>query len=194
LNAILFSLALNATEAEVLNVVDTILTHFDIDYPTTTVSPATVAAAQTAPAAAPTANDTTLDKSGLPWNAEIHSASKGINADGTWRKRKGVDAGTVARVEAQLRGAAPAAAATVTAPAPVAVAVPTIAIPGANVPKSKYTLFCEFLSANTAPNGKLNPEWLDAVFAQNNTSLAALATADDATLQAYWDAIAGTLG
>lgn len=78
-----------------------------------------------------------LDKTGLPWDGRIHAESKAKIADGTWRKKRGVDPALVATVEAELRqvmGAAPAApvpapqAATVTMPtagvASLAVAVP----------------------------------------------------------------------
>jgi hypothetical protein len=46
------------------------------------------------------------DSNGLPWDERIHSAGKNrLNADGTWRKRRGVDDATVAAVEAELRAA-----------------------------------------------------------------------------------------
>ncbi len=69
-----------------------------------------------------------FDKNGLPWDARIHSSSKGINADGTWRRRKGIDDATVQAVEAELRargGLAPAA--------PVAQAAPPMPAPAAPV-------------------------------------------------------------
>lgn len=47
---------------------------------------------------------TQLDKNGLPWDSRIHAASKAINADGTWRQKRGVAPELVATVEAQLRG------------------------------------------------------------------------------------------
>lgn len=43
------------------------------------------------------------DASGLPHDERIHAGSKALNADGTWRKRRGVDDETVASVEAELR-------------------------------------------------------------------------------------------
>ena len=59
--------------------------------------------APTAPAA-PASPAATVDKTGLPWDARIHSSSKATNADGTWRKLRGLDDGAmVARVEAELR-------------------------------------------------------------------------------------------
>jgi len=44
------------------------------------------------------------DSAGLPWDDRVHSSSKALNADGTWRKRRGVTDETVAAVEAELRG------------------------------------------------------------------------------------------
>jgi hypothetical protein len=58
-----------------------------------------------------------LDKNNLPWDARIHASSKAINADGSWRAKKMVDAAVVATVEAELR-------ATMGAPAPVATPAP----------------------------------------------------------------------
>ncbi len=48
-------------------------------------------------------NAPAVDSSGLPWDERIHSANKAQIADGTWRKRRGVDAATVASVEMELR-------------------------------------------------------------------------------------------
>lgn len=47
------------------------------------------------------------DSTGLPWDERIHSSSKALNADGTWRYRKGVGADVKAAVEAELRGPQP---------------------------------------------------------------------------------------
>jgi hypothetical protein len=44
------------------------------------------------------------DKDGLPWDDRIHASSKALNADGTWRKKRGVSDAEVTQVEAQLRG------------------------------------------------------------------------------------------
>lgn len=54
-----------------------------------------------APAAQAATNG--LDKSGLPWDDRIHSSSKAFNADGTWRKKRGVSDALVAEVELQLK-------------------------------------------------------------------------------------------
>lgn len=53
-------------------------------------------------AAAPSAPQ--FDKTGLPWDERIHSSKKTINADGTWKQRRGVTPPVVAAVEAELRG------------------------------------------------------------------------------------------
>ena len=44
-----------------------------------------------------------LDKNGFPWDQRIHSSSKGINEDGTWRAKRGVDKELVKTVEAELK-------------------------------------------------------------------------------------------
>lgn len=68
-----------------------------------------------------------VDKNGLPWDARIHSGpakDKPKNADGTWRKKRGVDDATIAAISAELR-------AVMSAPTPgnAAAGVPTPAQP-----------------------------------------------------------------
>jgi hypothetical protein len=46
----------------------------------------------------------TTDANGLPWDERIHAGSKALNADGTWRTKRGVDKALVAEVEVELRG------------------------------------------------------------------------------------------
>lgn len=75
--------------------------------------PQTVAPSQAlpvAPSAAPSngpppivAIAPTLDKDGLPWDQRIHSGSKAINKDGTWRTKKNLDPATLAVVTAELK-------------------------------------------------------------------------------------------
>lgn len=43
------------------------------------------------------------DAAGLPWDARIHSGTRALIADGTWRKRRGVEPEVVEQVEAELR-------------------------------------------------------------------------------------------
>jgi len=50
-----------------------------------------------------------VDATGLPWDERIHSSTKGVNEDGSWKKRRGGPKGAeLAAIEAELRGAAPA--------------------------------------------------------------------------------------
>ena len=79
-------------------------------------------------APAPPALATSLDSAGLPWDERIHSSSKNTVADGTWRRKRGVDEALVASVEAELRalmGNAPAAG----AGAPTAESAPIAPVP-----------------------------------------------------------------
>lgn len=101
---------------------------------TTTPGPVSLAAG-----AAPAGVE--LDKHGLPWDNRIHAESKAKIADGSWRKKRGVDPALVAQVEAELRqvmGApsSPLVASTVpSAPTPpLATAAPdTVSLPTASV-------------------------------------------------------------
>lgn len=43
------------------------------------------------------------DATGLPWDARIHSSTKGVNQDGSWKKRRGVQDAEVTRIEAEIR-------------------------------------------------------------------------------------------
>lgn len=77
--------------------------------PTVASVPAPPVAAPEAPAAPSTSvpNAEGLDSTGLPWDKRIHSSSKAKNADGSWRKLRGLnDAALVSRVEAELRAVA----------------------------------------------------------------------------------------
>jgi hypothetical protein len=91
----------------------------------------------------PPAAPPSVDASGLPWDARIHSESKATVADGTWRKRRGADPELVKQVEAELRGESPAAAVSASAPtvadipappAPAVVPPPPAAVPLAPAP------------------------------------------------------------
>jgi len=92
-----------------------------------------------APAADPNANvpssgpaGVQVDKRGFPWKAEIHSSTKAMNKDGTWRRRQGVSDELVAQVEAQLKQvmAIPSPSPVPPAPAPA---------PAAGVPMTPET-------------------------------------------------------
>ncbi len=96
------------------------------------------AAAIAAPQTANPVGAVDLDKHGLPWDGRIHAESKAKIADGTWRKKRGVDALLAVTVEAELRqvmGAAPAAPLAPVAPIPAPQAA-TVTMPTAGVASS----------------------------------------------------------
>jgi hypothetical protein len=194
-NAILFALALSSTAEEVHSVVDDIYRFFRIEN-TGTVNAADIAASTNAAAAfnsapaslattaAPaTTAPVTVDKNGMPWDERIHSSSKNFNADGSWRYRKGVDAGMKARVEAELGATMghTTAPVTVTEVAPLpglataaAATLPGLPpIPGATTvapEETPYTKFVSFLTENTQspanPAGRLTADWIKAALTQ----------------------------
>lgn len=84
------------------------------------------AGAAFAATAGPSAPD--VDKSGLPYDERIHSSTKAVNQDGTWRNKRGVDPALVASVTAELRAAS-------VAPAPPA----PPAEPEAQSPEAAFT-------------------------------------------------------
>lgn len=53
----------------------------------------------------PTASE--LDVAGTPWDARIHTGTKSKNADGTWRKKRGVSNELYNKVIAEITSAAP---------------------------------------------------------------------------------------
>jgi hypothetical protein len=80
--------------------------------------------------AAPASPGVLLDSQGLPWDGRIHVESKNKNADGTWRKKRSLDAALLAQVEAELRqvmGASGAPLAPVAGAAPAMPAAPSVA-------------------------------------------------------------------
>ena len=149
--------------------------------------------------------DAPRDKTGLPWDARIHSGNKTINADGTWKKRKGVSDAIVDAVTAELRAtvgtAAPAPAAVTTAPAvttpaviPPPPAVVQIAVPALAPVSNDYTKLCDFLAKNSGEGTSLPDAWVTQFFAANSTSLPALATDQDKAgklLEAMREALRG---
>lgn len=103
-----------------------------------------------------------VDKTGIAWDERIHSSSKAFNADGSWRARKGIDAATKARIDAEIRGTtAAAAAAPVSLPPPPATLAPlAVAAP---VENAAFTDFIQFIAANTAPAGRIpDAAWVKA--------------------------------
>lgn len=93
----------------------------------TVAAPAPVMAA---PQPAPTASG--VDSTGLPWDERIHASTKAVNADGTWKKRRGVQELQVNQVEAELRARGPVTAAPQPAPIPVMPQPAPVAAPAAD--------------------------------------------------------------
>lgn len=70
-----------------------------------------------------------LDAKGHAWDERIHASSRAKIADGTWRQKRGVNAGLLAQVEAARASGTPTPAAPVQAPPippPPAVATPAV--------------------------------------------------------------------
>jgi len=56
------------------------------------------------PPPAPPVDAPKLDKQGIPWDARIHSETKGLNkSDGNWRNKRGVDKDLLEKVTAELK-------------------------------------------------------------------------------------------
>jgi hypothetical protein len=117
-----------------------------------------------------------LDKSGLPWDERIHASSRAKNADSTWRKKRGIDEGTVALVEAELKAlmmlpAAPAPA----VPAPPA-AIPAPPVSAAVVEdRQSYVTLLSVASAAINAKTLTNEQLSAAVVAVGVPSLPLLA-------------------
>jgi len=77
------------------------------------------------------------DRRGLPWDARIHSSSRSLMADGSWKRKRGVHDTEVARVEAELRGGG-------------AAVPPPPSVPAAPPPPSSSVTFPEFMRKVTA--------------------------------------------
>jgi len=120
-----------------------------------------------------------MDAEGLPWDVRIHSSSRALNVDGTWRVKRNLDKDVLAKVRAELLATAvpeappsdpavfatppppettgppaPPAPETTGPPAPEAAAsVPTPAGPTADLPQN-YGALVSFI---TAAGTKLAP-------------------------------------
>lgn len=121
-----------------------------------------------------------VDSEGLPWDARIHSSSKGKIKSGRWKLKKGVDDSEIAKVKAELYGnsvvenAAPVAAPTVVTPV---VAQPTIAatpavvqaappMPTMQMQTGGHTVatFCSnfpHIMATLITEGKITQDWIN---------------------------------
>lgn len=130
--------------------------------PVTTIAPDAGISVEEAVEAA-NANAPATDINGLPWDERIHAGTKALNADGSWRNKRGVDPKLLAKVTKELQ-------ATMSAPAalPVAAAAPALALPlpAAALPNPAYANFVKFIVSQTHsaenPTGRLTDEWVKA--------------------------------
>lgn len=131
------------------------------------------------------------DSSGLPYDARIHAETRGVNKDGTWKRRRNVSDEIVDAVTAELRAtvgtaapaatvtAAPAASTPVVTPPPPAATVVQIPLPVTAPVANDYTKLCDFLAKNTGEGTSLPDAWVGAFFEANTTTLPALASEPD---------------
>lgn len=112
-----------------------------------------------------------VDKNGIPWMEQYHSGSKAINADGTWKSRKGVDKAARAAAEAAYKAQSGAPAPFVnpmeqlrdtvtTAPTPFVAPVAAPVAPVAD-PVAAFTL--PTFAAPVAPVADVPVSYLDVV-------------------------------
>lgn len=86
----------------------------DVSHPVVATSPIpSVAEASAGDDDQPADDAPTHDKGGIVWDQRIHSSSRALNEDGTWRKRRGVSdvlyASVMAELSEQSAGAVPTA-------------------------------------------------------------------------------------
>lgn len=137
-----------------------------------------------------TVNDTppATDKNGLPWDERIHAGTKALNADGTWKKRRGVDDATVAAVTAELTGAAPQPEPTpeptpTPTPAPQPETAPTPApVPSTNRIQDFQQIVQELQKAGTAAAADYMPKFHGQIV-QTLLKLSGVTTVPDATTE-----------
>jgi hypothetical protein len=121
-----------------------------------------------------------LDASGLPWDARIHASTKTKTQKNIWTARKGLADGVADAVTAELRQKYPAPQATTPVTSvPAIPATPVIGVPQLSVAKTPYTELVDWLAKNTGADKVLSDAWIGSMFAQNNTTLAALAENHD---------------
>lgn len=136
------------------------------------------------------------DKNGLPWDERIHAGTKALNADGTWKKRRGVDDATVAAVTAELmniKGEAqnlpdPVAvnvpeSVPTPAPAPAPTPEPTPApVPSTNRIQDFQQIVQELQKAGTAAAADYMPKFHGQIV-QTLLKLSGVATVPEATTE-----------
>lgn len=124
------------------------------------------------------------DKNGLPWDERIHAGTKALNADGTWKKRRGVDDATVAAVTAELTGAATAPTpAPQPEPTPAPTPEPTPApVPSTNRIQDFQQIVQELQKAGTAAAADYMPKYHGQIV-QTLLKLSGVTTVPEATTE-----------
>lgn len=98
----------------------------------TTASPAPTATTQAPAQTAAATGDADLDSAGFPWDGRIHARTKTKIADGTWKKKRGIDDATVQAVQAEYAGnPAP------TATAPASSTASSVSVESAQQPQAQ---------------------------------------------------------
>lgn len=118
------------------------------------------------------------DKNGLPWDERIHAGTKALNADGTWKKRRGVDDATVAAVTVELTGAAPTPA---PQPEPTPAPAPT-PVPSTNRIQDFQQIVQELQKAGTAAAADYMPKYHGQIV-QTLLKLSGVTTVPEATTE-----------
>lgn len=122
------------------------------------------------------------DKNGLPWDERIHAGTKALNADGTWKKRRGVDDATVAAVTAELTGAAPTPAPQ-PEPTPAPTPEPTPApVPSTNRIQDFQQIVQELQKAGTVAAADYMPKYHGQIV-QTLLKLSGVTTVPEATTE-----------
>lgn len=138
-----------------------------------------------------------VDSAGLPWDERIHASTKTVKGDGTWTRRKGVQDTTYNAVVAELKARGHAASTSTATPGlpslPAVGAAPASLLPPV-AKLTKYQELCAYLAANTGPGKAADEAWVTAALGAQNTSLALLAAADEATNDAWLTAFKQALG
>lgn len=124
------------------------------------------------------------DKNGLPWDERIHAGTKALNADGTWKKRRGVDDATIAAVTAELTGAAPEPTPVPSpAPQPEPTPEPTPApVPSTNRIQDFQQIVQELQKAGTAAAADYMPKYHGQIV-QTLLKLSGVTTVPEATTE-----------
>ena len=100
----------------------------------------------TPPAPTTVVSDTELDVNGTPWLEAVHASSKSTIKDGSWRRRKGVDAAVCEAAEVAARGVSPVEM-------PVAPEMPPVVADPLPQPVDYPTMMAKFKEAQDSVQG-----------------------------------------